>query len=279
MLESEDARLTAEGGPGESMLAVSGLWKGFPRLDLPVLQDVSFTVPDGGFTTLIGPSGCGKTTLLRIVGGLEPLGQGSITVGGKPSVGPARDKTMVFQHFNLFPWRTALANVAYGPELQGIPEKERNERARHYLELVGLGKFAGHYPAELSGGMQQRVGIARALVVEPKLLLMDEPFGALDALTREYLQTELLTICEQTEVAVLFVTHSIDEAIFLSDHILVMGTRPGRIVREFEVDLPRPRWTYDVRAEPAFIELRAELWSELEAELKGSDSQVRGTGE
>jgi len=243
------------------------LTKRFRRLDHPVLRDVSLTVPAGGFTTLIGPSGCGKTTLLRIVGGLETASSGTIRVDGVPSVGPARNKTMVFQHFNLFPWRTALDNVVYGLEIQGVAEKERRERATDYLKLVGLEGFEGHYPFELSGGMQQRVGIARALIVEPRLLLMDEPFGALDALTREYLQTELQRICSQTGVAVLFVTHSIDEAIYLSDHVLVMGTSPGRIVREFPIGLPRPRWTYNVRADPIFAETRAELWGELEREL------------
>jgi NitT/TauT family transport system ATP-binding protein len=262
-----------------TMLEVSELWKRFPRLDQPVLQDVTFSVPQGGFTSLIGPSGCGKTTLLRMVGGLETVTRGGIFVDGEPSLGPSREKTMVFQHFNLFPWRSALKNVAYGLELQGVPKAERLERARHYLELVGLEGFADHYPGELSGGMQQRVGIARALAVEPKLLLMDEPFGALDALTREYLQTELLKICAEADVTVLFVTHSIDEAIYLSDHVIVMGTGPGRIVAEFDIDLPRPRWTYKVRAEPAFVELRERLWSELERELRGTSGALQAVGE
>jgi len=257
---------------GEPLLVVEGLVKRFPRLDYPVLSDVSFEVPVGGFTTVIGPSGCGKTTLLRIVGGLENPTAGRIIIGGEPSVGPARNKTMVFQHFNLYPWRTAIDNIAYGLELQGVSKEERRSRAREYLSLVGLDGFENHYPGELSGGMQQRVGIARALAVEPELLLMDEPFGALDALTREHLQTELQKICAQASVAILFVTHSIDEAIYLSDDVLVMGTKPGRIVREFAIDLPRPRWTYDARAEPTFAETRAELWSELEQELSDADS-------
>ena len=259
--------------PGKA-LEIEGLSKQFPKLDVPVLQDISLSVPDRGFTTLIGPSGCGKTTLLRIVGGLTPATRGDIKVAGVPSMGPSRDKAMVFQHFNLFPWRTALTNVAYGLELQGVPEMERLERARHFVDLVGLTGFADHYPAELSGGMQQRVGIARALAVEPKLLLMDEPFGALDALTREHLQTELQKICTQASVSVLFVTHSIDEAIFLSDHVIVMGTNPGRITADFNVDLPRPRWTYDVRTEPQYGELRSYLWSELEKELTGAGGKL-----
>jgi NitT/TauT family transport system ATP-binding protein len=268
------------GGPGHSrsatrtstpMLRVEGVWKKFPKLDHPALRDVSFTVPDGGFTSLIGPSGCGKTTLLRIVGGLTDATRGGIYISGKKSEGPSVDKTMVFQHFNLFPWRTTINNVAYGLELQGVPRKVRLEKARRYLQLVNLEKFADHYPGELSGGMQQRVGIARALAVEPKVLLMDEPFGALDALTREYLQTELQKICANMSVTVLFVTHSIDESIYLSDHVIVMCTKPGRIVAEFDVELPRPRWTYDVRAGSEFVELRQRLWTQLERELRGAD--------
>lgn len=270
MAGSDD--IVRSGRTGEPLLVVEGLVKRFPRLDYPVLSDVSFEVPVGGFTTVIGPSGCGKTTLLRIVGGLENPTAGRIIIGGEPSVGPARNKTMVFQHFNLYPWRTAIDNIAYGLELQGVSKEERRSRAREYLSLVGLDGFENHYPGELSGGMQQRVGIARALAVEPELLLMDEPFGALDALTREHLQTELQKICAQASVAILFVTHSIDEAIYLSDDVLVMGTKPGRIVREFAIDLPRPRWTYDARAEPTFAETRAELWSELEQELSDADS-------
>ena len=270
MAGSDD--IVRSGRTGEPLLVVEGLVKRFPRLDYPVLSDVSFEVPVGGFTTVIGPSGCGKTTLLRIVGGLENPTAGRIIIGGEPSVGPARNKTMVFQHFNLYPWRTAIDNIAYGLELQGVSKEERRSRAREYLSLVGLDGFENHYPGELSGGMQQRVGIARALAVEPELLLMDEPFGALDALTREHLQTELQKICAQASVAILFVTHSIDEAIYLSDDVLVMGTKPGRIVREFAIDLPRPRWTYDARAEPTFTETRAELWSELEQELSDADS-------
>lgn len=252
-------------------LEVAGVTKRFPKLEHPALSDVSLSVPDGGFTSLIGPSGCGKTTLLRIVGGLTRASEGRIYVGGEASDGPSPDKAMVFQHFNLFPWRTTLQNVAYGLEMQGMGKQDRLERAHHYLKLVNLERFAGHYPGELSGGMKQRVGIARALAVEPKVLLMDEPFGALDALTREYLQTELQKICHDMSVTVLFVTHSIDESIYLSDHVVVLGTKPGRIVAEFDVDLPRPRWTYDVRSAPEFTELRGQLWSELERELRGAD--------
>lgn len=256
------------------MLRVERVTKRFPKLEHPALDDVSLSVPTGGFTSLIGPSGCGKTTLLRIVGGLTDPTEGTILVDGKLSSGPSPDKTIVFQHFNLFPWRTTINNVAYGLELQGASKSERHERAMHYLKLVDLEKFANHYPGELSGGMKQRVGIARALAVEPKVLLMDEPFGALDALTREYLQTELQKIAAKMSVTVLFVTHSIDEAIYLSDHVVVMGTRPGRIVKELDIDLARPRWEYDVRTSPAFAEVRRELWTALEKELRGVEASA-----
>lgn len=262
----------------EALLEVRSVSHWFPRTTHAVLEDVSFLVPQGGFVTLIGPSGCGKTTLLRIVAGLLTPTEGEIYLTGKPSRGPSRDKAMVFQHFHLFPWRSALDNVIYGLELQGVPKKERLEQAHKYLELVGLKDFADHYPSELSGGMQQRVGIARALVVEPKVLLMDEPFGAVDALTREHLQTELQKICEESNPTVLFVTHSIDEAIYLSDTVLVMGTQPGRIIRRVDVDLPRPRWTHNVKSEPDFGRYRDVLWQELQNELTGADQDgTQGT--
>ena len=250
-----------------ALLEVRSVNHWFSRTADPVLEDIAFEVPEGGFVTVIGPSGCGKTTLLRIVAGLLPPTEGQILLTGKESMGPSRDKAMVFQHFHLFPWRSALDNVAYGLELQGIPKRERLERARTYLDLVGLTNFANHYPAELSGGMQQRVGIARALVVEPKVLLMDEPFGALDALTREHLQTELQKIREESKSTVLFVTHSIDEAIYLSDRVVVMGVQPGRIIAEFPISLRKPRGDYNFRAEPEYARVREEIWKLLEGQI------------
>jgi NitT/TauT family transport system ATP-binding protein len=260
------------------LLEVRSVNHWFSRTADPVLEDVTFEVPESGFVTLIGPSGCGKTTLLRIVAGLLSPTEGQILLTGKESMGPSRDKAMVFQHFHLFPWRSALENVAYGLELQGIPKRERLERARGYLDLVGLTNFANHYPAELSGGMQQRVGIARALVVEPKVLLMDEPFGALDALTREHLQTELQKIREKSKSTVLFVTHSIDEAIYLSDTVLVMGSHPGRIIKRVDVELPGPRWAHNVKSEPEFAHYRDALWEELQAEMSGELTRRLGNG-
>jgi NitT/TauT family transport system ATP-binding protein len=210
---------------------------------------------------------------LRIVAGLLPATSGSVRVNGVESVGPSRDKAVVFQHFNLFPWRTALANAAYGLEIQGVQKAEREARAMEWLGKLGLESYANHYPSQISGGMRQRVGIARALAIEPKLLLMDEPFGALDALTREHLQGELQRIAETTALTILFVTHSIDEAIYLSDRILVMGTHPGRVIREFNVELRRPRYAYNFRAEPRYAEIRGEIWSLLERELSKADEE------
>jgi NitT/TauT family transport system ATP-binding protein len=255
------------------MLEIRNLHKTYPQADSPALRDFSLDVKAGEFVTLIGPSGCGKTTALRIITGLLPASHGDVAVDGRPSVGPSRDKAIVFQLFNLLPWRTALHNAAYGLELQGMKKKERLEKARQYLELVGLRDRLDHYPFQLSGGQRQRVGLARALAIEPKLLLMDEPFGSLDALTREHLQVFLADICAQRQLTTLFVTHSIDEAIFLSDRILVMGV-PGRVIGEFNVDLPRPRNEIDWRATPEFTQMRAEIWNLLEADVPTHEAIV-----
>ncbi len=257
-----------------SMLSVRHLSRTFLRSADPVLQDVSLDVRAGQFVSVIGPSGCGKTTLLRIIAGLLSASGGEVFVEGRPSLGPSTDKAVVFQHFNLFPWRTVLDNAAYGLEIQRVPKAERIQRATEYLRLMGLVGYERHYPSQISGGMRQRVGIARALAVEPRVLLMDEPFGALDALNREYLQGELQKLCEARTLTVLFVTHSIDEALYLSDRVLVMGSHPGRILNEFEVTLPRPRWGYDVRAEPQFADLRARIWAILQDELAASQAVV-----
>jgi NitT/TauT family transport system ATP-binding protein len=232
-----------------------------------VLDDFNLSVKPREFVSLIGPSGCGKTTALRIVAGLLTPTSGEVTVDGKRSMGPTRDKAIVFQHFNLFPWRTAVDNVAYGLEMQGVSKSERTRIAMEYLNLVGLAQSAKQYPAELSGGMRQRIGIARALAINPKLLLADEPFGALDALTREYLQGQLARICEERQLTTLFVTHSIDEAIYLSDRVVVMGVRPGRIIAEFEIKMPKPRSEYNFRAEPEYATVREEIWRLLEQQI------------
>jgi NitT/TauT family transport system ATP-binding protein len=249
------------------VLRIEHLEKTFGRRQQVVVQGFDLELARGEFVTLIGPSGCGKTTVLRIAAGLLPATSGEVYVDGELSLGPSRDKAIVFQQFNLFPWRVALENVAYGLEIQGMSKAERSKVAMDYLKLVGLDTHAGHYPWQMSGGQQQRIGIARALAINPKLLLMDEPFGALDALTRERLQGQLQQIVAERDLTVLFVTHSIDEALYLSDRIVVMGVHPGRIIAEFKVDLPKPRADYNFRALPEYARVRSEIWTLLEAQL------------
>ena len=248
------------------MLRVDSVFKRFSPEGPLVLDDLDLSVGQGEFVSLLGPSGCGKTTLLKIVAGLLPPTSGKVFLEGEESVEPSREKAMVFQHFNLLPWRTAINNVAYGLEVQGVPKAERLETAARFLKLLDLEGYEDHYPSQISGGMKQRVGLARALATEPRLMLMDEPFGALDALTREYLQDELARIAASQDLTVLFVTHSIDEAIYLSDRIVVMGNNPGRILVEYPVPFERPRTTTVVRADPRFAELRNQVWVLLEEE-------------
>jgi NitT/TauT family transport system ATP-binding protein len=205
------------------------------------LEDVSLEVKLAEFLCIVGPSGCGKTTLLRLIAGLDHPSSGKIILEGKEVKGPSPDRGMVFQEFSLFPWRTVVKNVEFGLEIKGLKERERREIAEEYIELVGLTGFEDHYPYELSGGMKQRVAIARALATEPSILLMDEPFGSVDAQTRNVLQQELLEIWERTKKTILFVTHSVDEAIYLGDRIAVMSTRPGRIVECCAITITRPR--------------------------------------
>jgi len=248
--------------------------KAFATSGGKVLDDFNLKVRPGEFVSLIGPSGCGKTTALRIVAGLLSPSNGKVVVNGQDSLGPSRDKAIVFQHFNLFPWRTALDNVAYGLEIHGMKKKERHQIAREYLSLVGLSESEKQFPSQLSGGMRQRIGIARALAINPKLLLMDEPFGALDALTREYLQGQLARICEERNLTTLFVTHSIDEAIYLSDRVVVMGVKPGRIIEEFPISLRKPRAEYNFRAEPEYAKVREEIWELLEQQIRKTSEAV-----
>jgi NitT/TauT family transport system ATP-binding protein len=228
---------------------------------LPVLRRVSFDVYEGEVVSLIGESGCGKTTLLRIVQGLVRRDAGEIRVDGKPVAGTGRDRGFVFQHANLLPWRSARANVEFGLELQRVPRLQRGERAQALLKLVGLGAAGEQFPHQLSGGMQQRVNLARALAIDPAILLMDEPFSALDAQTREVLQLELLRVQAETGTTILFVTHDLDEAIYLSSRIVVMGARPGRIKRIIPVPCSYPRKDLpELRGDPAFQEIRRSIW-------------------
>jgi NitT/TauT family transport system ATP-binding protein len=208
---------------------------------LVVLDHVTFDVKDKEFVCILGSSGCGKTTLLRLIAGLDAAQAGSIFLDGEEIRGTSPKVGMVFQEYSLFPWRTVIDNIAFGFEMKGMPREERYRIAEHYLDLVNLAQFRDSYPSELSGGMRQRVAVARALALDPVLLLMDEPFGALDAQTRNLLQTELLEIWEETKKTVVFITHSVDEAVFLSDRIIVLTPRPGRICRIFDITLRRPR--------------------------------------
>ncbi|HXW82513.1 MAG TPA: ABC transporter ATP-binding protein [Acidimicrobiales bacterium] len=217
------------------------------------LHDINLTLADGEFLSVVGASGCGKSTLLRIVAGLEPPTSGTLTLDNAPLQGPGRDRGMVFQQYTLYPWLSALTNVEFG--LRHLPKKQREDVARRFLDVVGLTDFAGSYPSQLSGGMQQRVAIARALALGPSILLMDEPFGALDAQTRSLMQELLLSIWERDRLSVLFVTHDIDEAIFLADRICVMATKPGRIREMIDVPLPRPR-DFSQQVGNEFLELK-----------------------
>jgi NitT/TauT family transport system ATP-binding protein len=229
-----------------------------PRL-MVALDRISATVRKGELVTLLGPSGCGKTTLLRLTAGLLAPDEGSITVAGAPLSKPRKDACMVFQNFGLLPWRTVEANVEFPLEIDGVAAAARREEARHFIDLVGLAPFSAHYPHELSGGMQQRVGIARALMRRPILIFMDEPFGALDAQTREQLQDDFLKIWSRTAATVLFVTHSIDEALVLSDRIFVFSTAPGQIQATVESPVAAEWLNGDVHKHPAFAACRAEL--------------------
>ncbi len=236
--------------------------------DLPVLHDVGFEVLEGELVCIVGPSGCGKSTLLNAVDGLIAVTDGAILVDGRAVDGPGPDRAMVFQHDSLFPWRTVLQNVMYGLDLQGKLDKaERRARALALVELVGLMGFADHYPHELSGGMRQRVNIARALVMEPQLLLLDEPFAALDAQTREFMQVELLKILARARTTALFVTHQINEAVFLSNRVVVLSARPARVKEIIEVDLPAAR-SLELKHQPPFVALEQRIWRLIEQEAE-----------
>ncbi|MFI7696593.1 ABC transporter ATP-binding protein [Nonomuraea sp. NPDC049655] len=237
------------------------------------LSGIELDVREGEFLTLVGPSGCGKSTLLDLIAGLTEPTSGQIVVNGAPVTGPGLDRGIVFQQYALFPWRTALANVAFGLEAKGVPRAERTERARRHLELVGLSGFEDRYPHELSGGMRQRVAIARSLAFDPDVLLMDEPFAALDAQTRESLQEELLRIWQHTRKTVVFITHGIDEAVYLGQRVAVMTSRPGRIKEIIEVDFDSREG--DLRADPRFGEYRHHVWGRLRDEVAAAQVQER----
>lgn len=237
------------------------------KCSLVVLDDFNLEIKKGEFISILGPSGCGKSTFLSILAGLTSKSSGNLTVDGQEVNGINKKHSVVFQGYALFPWRTVLENVETGLEIRGIKKKERKEIALEYINLVGLQAFANRYPHELSGGMKQRVAIARSLAYDPDVLLMDEPFGALDAQTREVLQTELLRIWETSNKTIVFITHSIDEAIYLSDRVAVMTARPGKVKEIIDIPLARPR-SLDIRNSEEFVKYRQQAWDVLKDEVQ-----------
>lgn len=250
-------------------LRIHHVTKTFPvrgtREQFTALDDISLDLTDGEFLVLVGPSGCGKSTLLDLLGGLSTPTSGQILLDGRPIEGPGLDRGIVFQQYALLPWRTARANIEFGLEAKGLPKRTRRDRAEHYLDLVGLHGFGDRYPHELSGGMKQRVAIARSLAFDPEVLLMDEPFAALDAQTRESLQDELVRIWKETGKTILFITHGIDEAVYLGQRVAVLSPRPGRIKTVVDVDIDRT--LADVRSGERFRELRHDIWSLLHTDI------------
>lgn len=236
------------------------------REPVRALSGFDIDIREGEFLSIVGPSGCGKSTFLNVLLGLIKPDSGELTIHGKPIRGPGTDRAMVFQEFGLLPWRTVQSNVELGLELKGMAAAARREISQRLIDMVGLAGFEQHYPHELSGGMKQRVGLARALATDPDVLLMDEPFAALDAQTRDLMQIELLRIWNAARKTVLFVTHQIDEAIYLSDRVMVMTKRPGHAKKIFPIELPRPR-AYEMRVTPAFNELKLEIWQTLKDEI------------
>jgi NitT/TauT family transport system ATP-binding protein len=257
---------------GDGQISCRNVYKWFPGG--MVLEDVSLAVGSGEFVCIVGPSGCGKTTLLRVLAGLAEVDHGSVSVGGIPVTKPSPKVAVVFQHFGLFPWKTVYHNVALPLRLARAGRQETERRVREVLAIVGLAGHEGKFPAQLSGGMKQRAGLARALAATPDVLLMDEPFAAVDAQTREVLQEDLLRLRDQFRQTIVFITHSIDEAITLGDRIVVMASRPGRITREFPVEIDRPRTIARVRRHPGYEGLREQIWGELRGSPPGTEPRA-----
>ncbi|GAB3729063.1 ABC transporter ATP-binding protein [Nocardiopsis nanhaiensis] len=263
----------------EQKLNLQGVSKTFHQRggSVQALDNITLDVSEGEFVSLIGASGCGKSTLLRLVDGLTKPSGGELILDGSQVTSPGPDRAFVFQQDRLLPWRTIKDNVAFGLEVQGAPKDEVATRCAELLELMGIPGFADAYPHELSGGMRQRVNIARALAVDPQVLLMDEPFAALDGQTREIMQAELMRVWQETKKTVLFVTHQIDEAVYLSDRIIVLTVRPGRVKQEIHVDIPRPR-TLQTKRTPEFTRYVDEIWGLIEQEVRESMSMELRNG-
>lgn len=249
--------------------------RGRATTEFTALDAVDLDIAAGEFTVLVGPSGCGKSTLLDLLGGLTAPTSGEVLINGRAVTGPGPDRSTVFQQYALLPWRTAQGNVEFGLESIGLPRRQRATRAREFLDLVGLSGFEERYPHELSGGMKQRVAIARSLAYDPEVLLMDEPFAALDAQTRESLQDELLRIWQRTGKTVVFITHGIEEAVYLGQRVAVLTSRPGRVKEVVGIDLGERDRTQDLRSSPEFVRYRHEIWSLLQDEVSRAQQLER----
>jgi NitT/TauT family transport system ATP-binding protein len=250
----------------DPVVAVRGVSKTYDG-GIQALQSVHIAMPHGRMTTLLGPSGCGKTTLLKIIAGLLPADEGEVLVRGTPIKGPGPERALVFQDFALLPWANVLRNVAFGLELRKVPRREREQSARIYIERVGLGGFEQRFPHELSGGMKQRVGLARALAVDADVLLMDEPFSAVDEQTRRQFQEDLLALLQQERKTVVFVTHSIEEAVYLSDQIVILSPRPGRVSRVVTMEMERNGTPEEIRRDPRYLDTVEDIWQGLKRYL------------
>ena len=246
-----------------SKIVVDHASKLFLEGTVVAFRNVELNVSSNEVLCIVGPSGCGKTTLLRCIGGLLTPSSGEVLIDGEPIRAPREGVAIVFQHFGLLPWKTVVDNVAFGLRIARLPWQQVAEKVEHYIDLVGLTGFENHYPYQLSGGMQQRVGLARAMAIDPEVLLMDEPFASVDAQTREVLQEELLQLHDRERKTMIFITHSIDEAIILGDRVAVMASRPGRVKEVLQVNFPRPRDPAAIRAQPRYTEIRNHIWEEL----------------
>ncbi len=278
-----DVAGSTNGSGGAAKLTARGVrihyWLERATRPFLAVDGVDLDIKSGEFVSVVGPSGCGKTTFLNAVDGLLPITGGSMALDGRPITRPGADRAMVFQHSNLLPWRSVIGNVVYGLELQGRMSKQQaHDRARDFIRLVGLAGFEDSFPTELSGGMQQRVNLARALAVDPEMLLLDEPFAALDAQTREFMQLELLRVWSETRKTALFVTHDIKEAVYLADRVLVFSGRPGRIKESIPIDIPRPR-PLRIKRDPKFLEYEDHIWSSIEEEVLAANQQQATIGE
>jgi len=269
----ETAASTTSTGGG-TRIEIDGLAKDFGALR--VFQNINLEIGERECVAIVGPSGCGKTTLLRCIDGLVEPSEGQVRISGTPVRKPPHGVAVVFQHFGLFPWKTVFQNVAYGMQMAGASKAELADRVPRMIELVGLGGFEKAYPYQLSGGMQQRTGLARALAVEPDVLLMDEPFASIDAQTREILQFELLRIWESRPTSMVFVTHSIEEAVLMGDRVVVLRGRPSSVTEVIDVRLPRPR-SRETLASPRFAEVREHVWSELVQEAERAERELQET--